>query len=136
MTERIHTSATTGSRETETAFDTAHCDRRRDGPVGAGDTRAHRLRRRVRALSVDDRFARRGPVEIVLPGGHLSEGLTKPVKLPEHRESSSGAARQNGRLVVRVVDDGVGGAAPGIWSGLAGIADRVATPTAELPCAS
>jgi signal transduction histidine kinase len=33
--------------------------------------------------------------------------------------------RENGRAVVEVVDDGVGGAKPGRGSGLRGLADRV-----------
>jgi signal transduction histidine kinase len=62
------------------------------------------------------------------------------------------AARQNGRLVISVVDDGVGGAAARPGSGLTGLVDRVAaqggtlritsdagagtTLTAEFPCVS
>ena len=62
------------------------------------------------------------------------------------------AARQNGRLVVSVVDDGVGGASAQAGTGLTGLVDRIAaqggtlriqsqagagtTLTAEFPCAS
>jgi len=62
------------------------------------------------------------------------------------------AASANGRLVVSVADDGVGGAADDGGSGLSGLADRIAaqggtldirslpgsgtTLTAELPCGS
>ena len=35
------------------------------------------------------------------------------------------AERQNGRVVVEVADDGVGGADPPLGSGLRGLADRV-----------
>jgi signal transduction histidine kinase len=57
----------------------------------------------------------------------------------------------NGRLVVRVADDGVGGADPEVGTGLRGLADRLAviegrleidsepgrgtTITAKIPCA-
>jgi signal transduction histidine kinase len=60
------------------------------------------------------------------------------------------AARANGKLVICVVDDGVGGAAEADGSGLRGLGDRIAaqggtldirsekgagtTLTAELPC--
>ncbi len=59
--------------------------------------------------------------------------------------------RMNGRLVVRVADDGVGGADPEVGTGLRGLADRLAviegrleidsepgrgtTITAKIPCA-
>jgi len=62
------------------------------------------------------------------------------------------AARHNGRLVVSVVDDGVGGAVARTGTGLTGLVDRVAaqggtlhitsnigagtTLTAEFPCGS
>ena len=65
---------------------------------------------------------------------------------------SVSADRLNGSLVVRVRDDGIGGAIPSEGSGLAGMTDRVATlggsltvespagrgtvVTAELPCES
>ena len=65
---------------------------------------------------------------------------------------SVSADRLNGSLVVRVRDDGIGGAIPSEGSGLAGMTDRVAAlggsltvaspagrgtvVTAELPCES
>jgi len=80
------------------------------------------------------------------------EGLTNAIKHAHASTVILSAARQNGRLVVRVADDGVGGAAPSNGSGLAGIADRIAAQggtlriesrlgegtslVAELPCAS
>jgi signal transduction histidine kinase len=63
-----------------------------------------------------------------------------------------GVSQANGRLLVEVADDGVGGADPGTGSGLSGLADRVAAVDgqlevesapgsgtrvlAEIPCAS
>jgi signal transduction histidine kinase len=80
------------------------------------------------------------------------EGLTNVVKHARATTASLTAVRRNGHLVVRVADDGVGGAAATGGSGLTGLADRVVaaggtfrvdsdagtgtTLVAELPCAS
>jgi len=80
------------------------------------------------------------------------EGLTNVVKHARATAVSLTAVRDHGSLVVRVADDGVGGAAPADGSGLTGLADRVlaaggtfrvdsdagkgTTLVAELPCAS
>jgi signal transduction histidine kinase len=80
------------------------------------------------------------------------EGLTNVVKHARARSVLLSAARSNGHLVVRVSDDGVGGAAAAAGSGLTGLEDRVlaaggtfrldshagtgTTLIAELPCAS
>ena len=80
------------------------------------------------------------------------EGLTNAVKHAHATRVVLSAARQNGRLVVSVVDDGVGGASARTGSGLTGLVDRVAaqggtlriasnvgagtTLTAEFPCVS
>ncbi len=80
----------------------------------------------------------------------VCEALTNMVK---HARASSGRVHvheHNGRLLVEVVDDGVGGADQGAGSGLVGLADRTAAVggrlridsptgggtrlTAELPC--
>ena len=80
------------------------------------------------------------------------EGLTNAVKHAHATKVVLSAARCNGRLVVSVVDDGVGGAAARTGSGLTGLLDRVTaqggtlritseagagtTLTAEFPCGS
>ena len=80
------------------------------------------------------------------------EGLTNAVKHANATRIVLRAERENGKLVVAVTDDGVGGAAPTPGSGLSGLSDRVAayggtlriesdqgagtTLTAELPCGS
>ncbi|HEX5996246.1 MAG TPA: sensor histidine kinase [Jiangellales bacterium] len=80
------------------------------------------------------------------------EGLTNAVKHAAANRVALRVAHQDGRLVVSVADDGVGGAVPRIGSGLTGLSDRVAarggslridsipgqgtTLTAEIPCAS
>ena len=80
------------------------------------------------------------------------EGLTNAVRHAHATKVVLSAARHNGRLVVSVVDDGVGGASAIAGSGLTGLVDRVAaqggtlrirseagagtTLTAEFPCVS
>jgi signal transduction histidine kinase len=80
------------------------------------------------------------------------EGLTNAVKHSGATRIALTAARRNGRLVISVADDGVGGAAAVDGSGLRGLSDRVAalggtlriesdrgagtTLVAELPCGS
>jgi len=80
------------------------------------------------------------------------EGLTNAVKHANATRIALTAARRNGRLVVSIADDGVGGATPIEGSGLRGLSDRVAalggtlriesgrgegtTLVAELPCES
>jgi signal transduction histidine kinase len=80
------------------------------------------------------------------------EGLTNAVKHARATKVRLSAARSRGRLVVSVVDDGIGGAAAHNGTGLTGLSDRVAaqggtltissdsgrgtTLVAEFPCAS
>jgi signal transduction histidine kinase len=80
------------------------------------------------------------------------EGVTNAVKHAHATKIELTAGRTNGKLVVSVADDGVGGAAPTRGTGLAGLNDRVAalggtlrvhsddqsgtTLIAELPCGS
>jgi signal transduction histidine kinase len=54
------------------------------------------------------------------------EGLTNAVKHANAQRVTLRAARQGGRLVISVTDDGIGGAVPGDGSGLTGLSDRVA----------
>ena len=55
----------------------------------------------------------------------VCEGLTNAVRYAEATGVTVRAERNNGRLVVEVTDDGVGGARFGDGSGLRGLADRV-----------
>jgi signal transduction histidine kinase len=80
------------------------------------------------------------------------EGLTNAVKHAQATRVDLRAGRENGKLVVSVADNGVGGAAPEEGSGLRGLTDRVAACggslhiqsergagtalIAELPCGS
>ena len=81
----------------------------------------------------------------------VSESLTNIAKHAQATEARVSVERHDGRLVVEVVDDGVGGADTERGSGLRGLADRVEalggrlrvwTPAgggtrvrAEIPCA-
>jgi len=82
----------------------------------------------------------------------VSEALTNIAKHSQARRARVSALRMGDRLIIEVVDDGVGGAQFGAGSGLAGLRDRarsvdgsfdltspVGGPTAlrvELPCES
>jgi len=79
------------------------------------------------------------PVELAaLPEGRLpeavelaayfvvAEALTNVAKYANASHATVEVARENGRLVVEVADDGVGGADPEHGSGLRGLADRIA----------
>jgi signal transduction histidine kinase len=103
------------------------------------------------------------PVELArLPGERLpeavelaayyvvSEALTNVAKYADASHATVGLERDNGRLVVKVADDGVGGADPEQGTGLRGLEDRLAviegrleidserghgtTITARIPC--
>lgn len=113
-----------------------------------------------------DDLARRAtlPVDVHVPRERLSqgveaaayfigcEGLTNALKHAGATKVALTAAHQDGKLVVTVADDGMGGATPSRGTGLTGLADRIAalggtlhidsnpgagtTLTAELPCGS
>jgi signal transduction histidine kinase len=81
----------------------------------------------------------------------VAEALTNVAKYAEASHATVQVERHNGRVVVEVADDGVGGADPGRGTGLRGLADRLAviegrleveseqgqgtTVTARIPCA-
>ena len=56
----------------------------------------------------------------------VSEALTNVAKYADASQATVSVERHNGRVVVAVADDGVGGADPGKGSGLRGLADRIA----------
>jgi PAS domain S-box-containing protein len=84
------------------------------------------------------------PVEVDAPAERLpepveaaayfvvSEALTNVAKYARAREATVRVARQDGRVVVEVRDDGVGGAEAGAGSGLRGLQDRVAALSGSL----
>jgi signal transduction histidine kinase len=99
----------------------------------------------VRAL------AARAPVPVALegsPGERLpaavetaayfvvSEGLTNVAKYAQAAHATVRMQRVDGRLVLEVSDDGIGGAAPSVGSGLHGLSDRVAALDGSLEVAS
>jgi signal transduction histidine kinase len=81
----------------------------------------------------------------------VAEALTNVAKYAAATHATVDVRRLNGKLVVRVADDGVGGADPEVGTGLRGLADRLAviegrleidsepgkgtTITAKIPCA-
>jgi signal transduction histidine kinase len=56
----------------------------------------------------------------------VAEALTNVAKYADASHATVEVARENGRLVVEVADDGIGGADPEHGTGLRGLADRVA----------
>jgi signal transduction histidine kinase len=56
----------------------------------------------------------------------VAEGLTNVAKYAEATQATVGIVRENGRLLVEVSDDGIGGADPDHGTGLRGLADRIA----------
>ena len=56
----------------------------------------------------------------------VSEALTNVVKYAHASEATVDLGREDGRLVVEVADDGIGGADPSRGTGLRGLADRLA----------
>jgi signal transduction histidine kinase len=66
----------------------------------------------------------------------VAEALTNVAKYAEASSVEVRAQRQNGRVVVEVEDDGVGGADPARGSGLRGLADRVEALEGELEVTS
>jgi signal transduction histidine kinase len=66
----------------------------------------------------------------------VSEALTNVAKYAHAEHATVRVRRANGRLLLEVSDDGVGGAAPTAGSGLHGLADRVAALDGTLEIAS
>jgi signal transduction histidine kinase len=101
----------------------------------------------IEVETVEDRFDARIEAAAFFVA---SEALTNSVKHGGASRVTMSAARRNGSLVLRITDDGRGGAAPKPGSGLTGLADRVealggrldlrsdagtgTTLIAELPC--
>ena len=56
----------------------------------------------------------------------VAEALTNVAKYANASHATVDVARENGRLVVEVADDGIGGADPESGTGLRGLADRLA----------
>jgi signal transduction histidine kinase len=103
-------------------------------------------------VSVTIDVARRCPAPVEVAAYYLvCEALTNVAKYSGAAQAAITIARRGCRLVVEVVDDGIGGADPEGGSGLRGLADRVAAldgrlrvwsppgggtrVRAELPCA-
>jgi signal transduction histidine kinase len=110
---------------------------------------AARVPLRTEVAATTERFAE--PIEAAAYFV-ASEALTNSVKHARASLATVSAQRDNGSLVLRITDDGIGGATASDRSGLAGMTDRVAAlggsvsvssprgegtaVVAELPCAS
>jgi signal transduction histidine kinase len=66
----------------------------------------------------------------------VAEALTNVARYSQATHAEVEIGRENGRLVVEVRDDGIGGADPGRGSGLRGLADRVAAVDGRLAVTS
>ena len=82
-------------------------------------------------LSADLQDRLPGPVEAAAYYV-VAEALTNVAKYSEASAVEVHAERLNGRVVVEVADDGIGGADPIRGSGLRGLADRVASLSGKL----
>jgi signal transduction histidine kinase len=77
-------------------------------------------------VELDSRVGERPPEPAELAAYFVvAEALTNVAKYASATRATVRAARHDGRLVVEVSDDGVGGADPSNGSGLRGLADRV-----------
>lgn len=120
-----------------------------DGLAAALGELAARAPLRTEVAATSERFAE--PIEAAAYFV-ASEALTNSVKHARATRVTLSAERADGSLVLRIADDGIGGAVAADRSGLAGITDRVAAlggsvtvssprgegtaVVAELPCAS
>jgi len=62
----------------------------------------------------------------------VSEALTNVAKYADATHARVRVTRENGRVLVEVADDGVGGANPAQGTGLRGLLDRVAAVDGKL----
>jgi signal transduction histidine kinase len=81
----------------------------------------------------DDRLP--GPIEAAAYFV-VAEAITNVARYAEATHAEVEVSRENGRVCVRVSDDGVGGADPAAGSGLRGLADRVAALDGRLEVSS
>ena len=103
--------------------------------AGAGARVARRARARPGGLSVLP--AQRLPAPVETAAYFLvAEALTNVARYARRARPTSRVMRENGRAVIEVRDDGVGGADPTSGSGLRGIADRVAALDGRLHVSS
>jgi PAS domain S-box-containing protein len=84
-------------------------------------------------VEVADVPAERLPESVEVAAYYLvSEALTNVVKYAQASSATVAVSRANGRAIVEVADDGVGGAVVGAGSGLRGLADRIGALAGEL----
>ncbi len=93
-----------------------------DGLNSALTTLAARQALPVRLDVVDERFAAEFEAAVYYA---VAEALTNVVKHAEASRAEVEVRRADTAVLITVRDDGVGGADPGLGSGLKGLADRV-----------
>lgn len=99
---------------------------------GLGPALADLARRTPLVVDVDAPAGRVAPEIETAAYYVVSEALANAVKHASASRVSVSARQDDGRFVVRVEDDGRGGAAPDPAGGLAGLADRVAAHGGEM----
>jgi signal transduction histidine kinase len=88
-------------------------------------------------VEIVERLGERVPKPVELAAYFVvSEALTNVAKYAQASRALVRVGRENGRVVVEVADDGVGGADPKRGSGLRGLADRVSALGGRLEVAS
>jgi signal transduction histidine kinase len=103
------------------------------GLAAAVEVLAERTPFPVKADVIDKRF----PDEVEVAAYYvIAEGLTNVAKYARATEAHVEVREMNGQLVVKVSDDGRGGADPSQGSGLRGLSDRVAAIGGELKVTS
>jgi signal transduction histidine kinase len=84
-------------------------------------------------VDVDVVLARRPPAAVEVAAYYfVSESLANIAKYAAATSAEVRVVHEDGRLIVEVTDDGVGGADPGAGSGLRGLGDRLAALGGEL----
>jgi signal transduction histidine kinase len=105
-----------------------------DAGLGAAvEALAERTPFPVTILATDERFS---PEVEAAAYFVVAEGLTNVARYAEASGATVELRRADGRLVVRVSDDGRGGASPESGSGLRGLADRLAAVGGDLTVTS
>ena len=94
--------------------------------AGLGSALRELARRAPLPVTVDSTVERAAPDAETTAYFVASEALTNAVKHAHATRVAVCADRRDGKLIVRVADDGIGGATPHSGSGLRGMADRLA----------
>ena len=84
-------------------------------------------------VEIEKRLGERVPDEVELAAYFVvAESLTNVAKYADASQALVRLERENGKVVVEIEDDGVGGADPGRGTGLRGLADRISSLGGDL----